>query len=71
MAEEEVRQKLQPSLLKRGEKTGKIFFATDKPLEEIFKLRSAENIYAFVSEKSGIPSDDKGLGSNQNVVDNK
>eukprot|EP01114_Cavostelium_apophysatum_P013096 TRINITY_DN3098_c0_g1_i1.p1 TRINITY_DN3098_c0_g1~~TRINITY_DN3098_c0_g1_i1.p1 ORF type:complete len:449 (-),score=60.47 TRINITY_DN3098_c0_g1_i1:28-1374(-) len=67
LAEEEIREKLNPSILKRTDRSGKVFFATDRPVEVILKLRSAENVFAFVAETQGVPSDESGLDYLQNL----
>lgn len=67
IAEEEIREKLNPSVVKKIDRNGKVFFATEKPIAEILQLKSAEQLYAFVAELSGIPSDEKGLEYLQKV----
>jgi hypothetical protein len=61
LLEEEIQTLLQPSAIKRVDGGGKVFFATDKNMELILKLRSAECLYAFVTELTDIPSDESGL----------
>jgi 23S rRNA G2445 N2-methylase RlmL len=67
VAEEEIQEKLQPSVIKSSANNGKVFFATDKSIKEILKLRAADNLYAFVGELSGVPSDPSGLQFLQKV----
>jgi hypothetical protein len=67
LAEEEIKEKLNPTAIKRINKSGKVFFATDKNLLEILKLRCADNIYAFLTEVGGVPSDHSGLNFLQKV----
>mmetsp|Transcript_21614 Transcript_21614/g.30217 ORF Transcript_21614/g.30217 Transcript_21614/m.30217 type:complete len:493 (+) Transcript_21614:64-1542(+) len=58
LAEAEIRELINPSIIKRSDNQGKLFFATDKKVEELVKLRSVDALYAFVAEVNGVPSDE-------------